>query len=58
MLITNATLITWDEPNQVLEDHALYVEDGLIVDIGAEEELARRYPDAERLCPHNSGHLS
>jgi putative selenium metabolism protein SsnA len=49
MLITNATLITWEDPNQVLEDHALYVQDDLIADIGPRLELEKRYPDAERL---------
>jgi putative selenium metabolism protein SsnA len=49
MLITNATLITWDEPNEILEGHALFVKDGLIVDLGPEAELAARYPAAERL---------
>jgi putative selenium metabolism protein SsnA len=49
MLITNATLITWGEPNQVLEDQALYFEDDHIVDFGPQAEMARRYPDAERL---------
>ena len=49
MLITNATLITWEEENRVLEDYALYLEDGLIEDIGPRTELEARYPDADRL---------
>lgn len=49
MLITNATLITWEEPNRVLPDHALYVEAGLISELGPQAELLARYPDAERL---------
>ena len=49
MLITNATLITWEDPNQVIEDHAVYVQDDLIADIGPSSELETRYPDAERL---------
>jgi putative selenium metabolism protein SsnA len=49
MLITNATLITWDEPNQVLEDHALFIQDGLIADLGPQADLEARYPQAERL---------
>ena len=49
MLITNATLITWEDPNQVLEDHAVYVQGDLIADIGPSSELETRYPDAERL---------
>ncbi len=49
MLITNATLITWEQPNRILESHALYIEGGLIRDLGPEAELLARYPDAERL---------
>ncbi|MBN1146228.1 MAG: putative aminohydrolase SsnA [Anaerolineales bacterium] len=49
MLITNATLITWEEPNQVLEKHALFIQDGLIADLGPQADLEARYPQAERL---------
>ncbi|MEW5871151.1 MAG: putative aminohydrolase SsnA [Chloroflexota bacterium] len=49
MLITNATLITWEEPNRVLEDHAVYIQDGLIADLGPQAEMLARYPQAERL---------
>jgi len=49
MLITNATLVTWGEPNQVLNDHALYIEDGVIRAIGRTSELSERYPQAEKL---------
>ena len=34
MLIAHATLITWGTNNQVLEDHALYIEKGRIADLG------------------------
>ena len=30
MLITNAHLITWSSPNQILEDHGLFITDGKI----------------------------
>jgi len=49
MLITNATLITWDDPNRVLDQHALYISGELIADIGPMAELEARYPQAERL---------
>jgi putative selenium metabolism protein SsnA len=49
MLITNATLITWEEPNQVLDGYAVYIEDGLIEALGPQAELLERYPLAERL---------
>jgi len=52
MLITDANLITWEGQNRILEDHALYLADGLIKDIGPQAELSARYPDAQRLSAH------
>ena len=49
MLITNATLVTWGEPAYVLENHALYIENGVIAAMGKTAELRRQYPDAETL---------
>jgi putative selenium metabolism protein SsnA len=49
MLITNGKLITWEKENRVLEDHALFIEDGKIKDLGPQIELETKYPDAERL---------
>lgn len=49
MLITNATLITWEDPNQILENYAVYIEADRIVAIGPQSELEARYPHAERL---------
>lgn len=49
MLITNATLVTWDAQQRVLTDHAIYSEDGVIRAIGPTEVLIPHYRDAERL---------
>jgi putative selenium metabolism protein SsnA len=49
MLITNATLVTWGEPNRIWADHALYIQDGVIAEIGPSSDLAARYPQGERL---------
>ena len=49
MLITNATLITWDDPNAVITGGALYIEDGAIVELGSARDLEEKYPDAERI---------
>jgi putative selenium metabolism protein SsnA len=49
MLIINATLITWGEANDILPDHALYIEYGSIHDMGTTRALLERYPDSERL---------
>jgi putative selenium metabolism protein SsnA len=49
MLITNATLITWGTPNQILEKHALYVEGDRIIELGLSSELEAKYPEADKL---------
>ncbi|MCA9909083.1 MAG: amidohydrolase family protein, partial [Anaerolineae bacterium] len=49
MLITNATLITWDNPNTIISDGALYVEDGVIVELGSTRDLEAKYSNAERI---------
>src|SRR5512144_2651627 len=49
MLITHATLITWGDPNRILADHAVFIENSLIAAIGPTTELTARYPEAETL---------
>lgn len=49
MLITNAHLITWDQPNQILEDHALLVKSGTIDALGPTAEMVQANPDEETL---------
>jgi putative selenium metabolism protein SsnA len=49
MLITNGTLITWGMQNAVIANGAVYVQDGMIADMGDAAELGARYPHAERL---------
>jgi putative selenium metabolism protein SsnA len=49
MLITNAILVTWEEENRILSDHAVYVEDGRITALGPTRQLESDYPQAERL---------
>ena len=49
MLIHNATVITLGDDPRVLPDHAILIEGGRVKDLGAEGELAARYPAAERL---------
>lgn len=49
MLITNANVISFSEPNQILEDHALYYEGETIVEVGPQTALESRYPRAERM---------
>lgn len=49
MLITNGTIITWEQPNRILEGYALLVRDKHIAALGKQEELQRAYPQEERL---------
>lgn len=49
MLITNATLITCDAPNRILENHALYIEGDRIATLGLSSDLGAKYPQAETL---------
>jgi putative selenium metabolism protein SsnA len=47
MLITNAKLITWEHPNQILEGQAIYISSGRIEAIGPERELLSVYSNSE-----------
>lgn len=49
MLIINGKIITWGDANQILENQAIYINDGLIADIGPQAELIERYPEAKQL---------
>jgi putative selenium metabolism protein SsnA len=57
MIITNATLVTWETPNRILEGpalseakgHAMVLEDGVIVALGPQAELRKAYPDQVEL---------
>jgi putative selenium metabolism protein SsnA len=47
MLLTNARVVTWDSPNQILDDHAVLIEDGLIAAIGPTAELTEANSDED-----------
>jgi len=49
MLIINATLITWEKPNQIVTNGGILIKNGKITDIGPSAELERLYPQEERL---------
>jgi putative selenium metabolism protein SsnA len=49
VLIHNANLITWAQPNQILADQAVLLADGLIAEIGPSTDLTARHPRAEQL---------
>jgi len=49
MLITNATLVTWEEPNRILPGHGVLLAEGLIREIGPSADMEARHPQTERL---------
>ena len=49
MLITNGKIITWEEPNQIIEGMAIRVEGDLIAEIGAQERLIDEYPGLDQI---------
>jgi len=49
MLIKNATLVTWDSPNQILENQALFIENDKITEAGPSSELEAQHPNVEIL---------
>jgi putative selenium metabolism protein SsnA len=49
MIITNGKLITWGEPNRILEGQALYVSNGRIAEMGPQAELLAQHPGEARL---------
>jgi len=52
MLITNATFITFENPNRILENHAVYISGDHIHEVGPASKLEKLYPKAKRLDAH------
>ena len=48
MLITNAKLIPWEEPNRILEGQAILINSDRIEAIGPEDQLATQYPNSKK----------
>jgi 5-methylthioadenosine/S-adenosylhomocysteine deaminase len=48
-LISNAVIVTVDDKDSVHYDATIAIENGRIADIGANADLAKRYPTAERV---------
>ena len=49
MIITNGKIVTWGDPNEILEDKALLIQDGLIQEIANEADLKSAHPGEEVL---------
>ena len=52
-LITNGRIVTWAEPNEIIEHAAILVEDGRIITIGKSDDLMNAYPEVEQLDAGN-----
>ena len=54
MLITNATIITWESESRVLEDYAILIENDRIREVDTTQNLTTKYPNEEKLdaCGH------
>jgi putative selenium metabolism protein SsnA len=49
LLIIHGTVVTWEDPNQVIEDGALLIEGDVIRAVGTSADLLVRYPQAEQM---------
>lgn len=49
MLIVNANLITWEKENRILDEHAIFIENDRIKEIGKSADLLKKYPNEEKL---------
>ena len=49
MLITNANVVTWETPNRVLKNHAIYIESDRIKSIAPTKMLTDKHPRARTL---------
>ncbi|MBN1640337.1 MAG: putative aminohydrolase SsnA [Anaerolineae bacterium] len=49
MLITNGTVVTLGERNEIIAHGAVRIADGLVGDVGDTAQLRRRYPDEEEI---------
>lgn len=47
MIITNSKIVTWENPNRILENQCLYIEGQKIAEIGPIEDLRTAHPEAQ-----------
>ncbi len=49
MIITNATIVTWEIPNRILYGYAIVISHSKIIQIGLQNDLLNQYPTEEVL---------
>ncbi len=47
MIISNGKIVTWENPNRILNGYSLYIEGQLIAEIGSAGDLMAAHPEAE-----------
>jgi putative selenium metabolism protein SsnA len=52
MLITNATIITWEEPNRIIRNEAIAIRSGKILETGSVTSMQEKYGSEEVLDAH------
>ncbi len=52
MIIKNAKIITWGNPNRILEGQAIRIDGGIIEDIDSFEHILARNPDDKIVDAH------
>lgn len=49
MIIYNCKIITWGNPNQILDHHAIWIDKDRIQEIAMQDDLLLRFPDDDKL---------
>ncbi|MCZ7670982.1 MAG: hypothetical protein M5U34_29470 [Chloroflexi bacterium] len=45
LLVVNGRLVTWQADDEIIENGALLLQNGLITDMGNSADLRQKYPD-------------
>jgi len=49
MIVTNGIIVTWEEPNRILDDHAILINDGIISAVEPQQDLLDANPEEDNL---------
>ena len=49
MILHNARIVTWGQPNEILEGKAVRIHDGLVDEIAPQRDLLARFPQEEQI---------
>lgn len=53
MIIVNGKIVTWEQPNRILEGYAIRVEGSKIKEISQQADLLDKFPNEERIDAHS-----